>query len=487
MGRKVVVVDVDWTTAFPENALYLGARLLRRVPARDLRIVKFARPEDEPVLCRALQDLAGDEALVIFNFDYFNLFDFQVQALRGLLADLATSRSVVTAACGLLPSAAESLFVSSGLFDHVVTGYPWSQDLGDLFEPSPDSAHVLQTKPLREYPPNGLDFFESIHCLANVGSCLCHDQEGPYFYYYTSRMCNNGCFFCINCTFLDRFGGRVTKDPALVERELDFLGPHLGVRRLIIADEQTRFASLELAVAKGYRLAQFGARFCAKDFTPEILRFAAANGCRIFALPVETLNRGILSSLKKNYSQEHLDRILSAARELGLFADAFYIFGLPCRDGALYGAEDLARDVALLGDLLRRYPNVGVHARPFMPLPGTQLGDKDLAWRQSEGLDLFDWLETVAVVLNGEPLADSAWLPKVYADPETYAAASQARASFLALHRHFTSLYFLPPRNPAKAALCDLLTRHVLELMEQGRYEAGEFLNQALDQVAKLT
>jgi len=481
---NVCIIDIDWTTGFPENALYLGGRLLECIEPEKLSIVKFASGQDAPQLLETVDQATRSEAVVIFNFDYFNLFPDQVAVLRQLAASLRKQKHVRTVACGLLPTAAPEAFLRSGHFDIVATGHIWSHD-GNALLPAEGGAPRLLRGPSLACYPDDVDMLKSIRRVVNLERCLCRDELGPYFYYYTSRMCNNGCFFCINCSFLDHHGGRISKPRELVERELDFLGDFLGVRRLIIADEQTAFESLQLAVAKGYGLAQYGGRFCVRDYTPEILDFLAAHGCRTFAFPLESLRGGVHAQLKKRYTAAHVRAICAKAHELSMSVDAFYVLGLPVAPGRRYGRADLTEDLEMIAELLQNNPSVGIHARPCMPLPGSPLGAAEPMFAPNSPTSLWDWMGTIARVLNGEPLQSEAELPTVYEDRETYAGACLARATLLALQRHTSSLLHFPPKNPEKLALCNALTDHVLDLLRRGVPAAG-FLNTALNHLAGL-
>ncbi len=117
---KVCIIDIDWTTAFPENALYLGARILEYIPEQDLTIVKFATSDDIPHVREAVGQCLNHEALLFFNFDYFNCFDFQIDVLQDIQEAVTRLPDIYTIACGILPTAAESFFIESGIFDAVI-------------------------------------------------------------------------------------------------------------------------------------------------------------------------------------------------------------------------------------------------------------------------------------------------------------------------------------------------------------------------------
>jgi radical SAM superfamily enzyme YgiQ (UPF0313 family) len=164
------------------------------------------------------------------------------------------------------------------------------------------------------------------HCFGDI------ENRSPYAVVWTSFGCPHPCnFCCINNIFMKRTFRFRTIDSVI--EEIDLLVNKYGVRNIKILDE--------LFIIKHPRIEEFCAKLEERKYdlnlwcfarvdsvTPEILERLKGVGLNWVAYGIESVDRAVLTSTAKRYSQNLVTDVMKWSRDAGIAICADAIFGL---------------------------------------------------------------------------------------------------------------------------------------------------------------
>lgn len=233
----------------------------------------------------------------------------------------------------------------------------------------------------------------------------------------TGRGCPYECTFCAAPKFCD---GKIRfRSPENVIAEIEYLIKNFNIKEIHFEDDNftlnanhvkrlcdfiiERKVKIHWACPNGIR---------ADRISPELLRLMKASGCYYLAYGIESANRQILESVKKNESLEAMQKAIEMTEKAGISAQGFFIFGLP---GETSASIEESIDFALRSGLSRaQFVILDV-------VPGSELWD----------------------TLCGQFVPD--WEKKSYIEPE-YLPAGMTREQLLHAQTKAFRRFYLRPK-----------------------------------------
>ena len=198
--------------------------------------------------------------------------------------------------------------------------------------------------------PNLIYYDVERHSLHNTGfSCVSIDMDSlvyPDFTgydfeeYFTPEIVfpvqiSKGCYWG-KCTFCDYAYGQQGYSPKHIPRvidELRFLIDRYGASKFIFVDEAippSFYNRLALAIIEsGLKINYYSFARLEDGYTPEVFRNLYLSGARLFLWGYECESLRIMEKMNKGINAENRIKILSDAREAGIWNNGLFIFGYP--------------------------------------------------------------------------------------------------------------------------------------------------------------
>ena len=179
-------------------------------------------------------------------------------------------------------------------------------------------------------------------CVPIDMDCLSYPDFTGYDFseYFTPEIVfpvqiSKGCYWG-KCTFCDYAYGQQGYSPKHIPRvieELKFLMDRYGASKFIFVDEAIPpafYNRLALAISEaGLRIHYYSFARLEDGYTPEVFRNLYRSGARLFLWGYECESLRIMEMMNKGINAENRIRILSDAREAGIWNNGLFIFGYP--------------------------------------------------------------------------------------------------------------------------------------------------------------
>ncbi|BDQ34702.1 hypothetical protein [Pseudodesulfovibrio portus] len=485
MSKKVIVVDAGRRKFFPADSLYTISSVKDQVDMDQVSIYRLFEAGDLALILDELGSVGDDEA-VLFLWVYEKFYPVEMQSMLQELIDTANSMAKVTIAMGgIHPTLARDLLLGDTRIDYVIAGWPWSAS-SEWLDGGKQSTPKLLVAAKDGGLPDHLKLKDAFSRIKNIKSCVMTTATGEiYFNYRSTYMCKNGCAFCHATHFLKHFGGLIEKSDERIQEELLFLKDAIGTDKVYLSSYVCDKRTIDSLNRAGMKVEnQYS--LMVKDITPELLDMFKGLGAECVFIGLENLQTPVQKRVGKHFEIDHFEKALRDGDAIGMMFEGNIMVGLNSILGQPSTSEDIVRDIRSVIPQYRRYRNLRVLLRPFMPFVGTPLGDK--LWENTGRLDnvgYWDYIKLGFSVARGHGVPEGLPIPPAYADLEAFETIKTYYKSFEQLVRHRTSLYKYPPKNKDKAVLCDRISDLCFDILETGNVDFGDFLEDALDAMSR--
>jgi len=181
-------------------------------------------------------------------------------------------------------------------------------------------------------------------------------ENGGYANIQTKRGCGFGCIYC-QYPLLEGRNYR-TRDPKTIVEEISELKERFGVRHFFFVDsvfstpaEHSR-AVCEEIIARGVDI-RWSAHMNPRGITRELLEIYKKSGCHNVIFTPDTLSKKVLTTYRKDFSLEDVERSVRLLKEVQIPFEVSLILGGPGEDETSVGesmdfADRHLRDVPVL-------------------------------------------------------------------------------------------------------------------------------------------
>jgi radical SAM superfamily enzyme YgiQ (UPF0313 family) len=248
----------------------------------------------------------------------------------------------------------------------------------------PDIAGLVYRDPGGEARANEIKFHKDINDLP-LPDFSTFDSIASFRTYplLTSRGCPYKCTYCS----VPAISGSlwVYRNAESVMRELDHVINHLGMRSVVIVDDnftihKRRAESIcQAVIDRGYEFVwSCGNGIRADRIWPDLAELMYQAGCREVAFGIESWDADVFARLTKGEELSHIKHGVEVVRAAGIKVTGFFMIGLP---GSTY-----RKDLRTLA-MARRLGLDNYYFGLTVPYPGTELWD----WAQANARFLIPW------------------------------------------------------------------------------------------------
>jgi Fe-S oxidoreductase len=482
MVKKVLFLDFNRKNYMPEECLYTASLVGKEVGFDNLHIIRISNQEDMAMLEPLLSQCQGHKTAV-FCWLYDTFVPSSISAIfLPLMRRLVAQPDMIVTVAGWQPTLATELFRTSGLFDYVVSGWPWlaAQDWLNSDKPSA----TITLKQQGGGYPDSVNYMDAFDRIVNVSSCIYNGGSSEScFTYPFEKACTRACKFCFSNAFHGEYGGNIRKTPERIIAELNFLRERLGTNRVLITDFRLRLESVSLLLSHGFVIAE-QVDLCISDLSPKFLDIMTDAKLDTGFVGIESLVPRVQKDINKYYDLDKFAENLEYGAEKGLMFEGGIVLGLGATVEKPLTVKDVQEQIAEAMRFYRKHPNLRILFYPLIPLIGTPLGN--MIWDgDPRPLDLETYLDLVARTIEVRDIPSHLPLPRCYESKEVYDEICKATAASAALVRHKTSLFRYPPKNPLKRKLCEELGEHMYDMMSAGYYGFSANIHRMVDTIAK--
>ncbi len=292
----------------------------------------------------------------------------------------------------------------------------------------------LKVAPAREYIHNldTLPFpaYDLIRNIDNYAPPPCNYKTLPVINIITSRGCPYQCTFCDKNSFGNGYRQR---SPENMVKEIKYLRDTFSVREIAFVDD-----TFLLNKERIYRLFELLDRENIKfhwtcmsfinNIDIELLKYIKDKGCWHISFGIESGDREILKTIRKNITLEKCERVISWCRQLKIKTKGFFILGHPGET-----RETIERTIDFASKLKLDDIVVTINT----PIPGTQQYAEATKYGT---LDETDWSQY------------NYWRP-------VFLPFGMTRELLLEKHREIYRRFYLRPR---------ILIRYLLSIFSRG-------------------
>lgn len=418
MKKKILLIDINYKSSLPDHLIYTAIQIEGRLPDYVPIVLKAGNADKDNVIFREITPEVI--AVLLWHQNWLNGLDgLKMLSIAKRIKQISGKIKVI--AGGYLATLAPEIYESQDCFDCVLVGYPWNEEIIDaLFLNTKEN--ILTPKHSAEFPQN-LDLSKGEKYF-NPSSFFINESSNRMSTYSFSYNCNNGCSFCYNYSFL-KSGGGIVKDFKTIENEINFLSSKYGVNIIeskdpnIFVDKNCGLKVLEL-FAKSQKVKLSGnIDIMVKDMSEEIFDLLVSAGVSYIFFGLESLDKNVQSDINKPLSMEKLDKLLSYGEAKKLFFMANLMIGIGKDKTNPLTKSDIKQEKSAISYLLKKYLNLEIQMRLFMPLLGTPLGDK--IWsetKNSKDIDLKSYLNLIDMLVKNKKFDSKNILPSCYGSVE---------------------------------------------------------------------
>ncbi|MHC1753267.1 radical SAM protein [Humidesulfovibrio sp.] len=482
MVEKVLFLDFNKKNYVPEECLYTASLVGREIGFDNLHILRISKQEHLALLEPLLKQCEG-RPTAVFCWLYDTFVPSSIAALfLPLMRRFRTNPLMTITVSGWQPTLATELCRSSGLFDHVITGWPWMAPLDWLDATRPKQSMVIRQQGTGY--PDSVNYMDAFERIVNVDSCIFKGDGGSIcFTYPFEKACTRACKFCFSNAFHGEHGGNIRKTPERATEELLFLKQRLGTNRVLITDFRLRIKNVELMHSKGFEIAE-QVDLCVSDLSPAFLDIMHEAKLDTGFVGIESLVPRVQKDINKYYALDKFAENLEYGARKGLMFEGGIVLGLGSTVENPLTIDQVHEQVAEAIRFYRQHPNLRILFYPLIPLIGSPLGDE--IWdKDPRPLDLESYFDLVARTIEVRDIPANLPLPRCYADKAVYDEIRRVTEASIALVRHKTSLFRYPPKNPLKRDLCHQFSEHMYDMMAGGYYGFSKNIHGMVDTIAK--
>jgi len=216
--------------------------------------------------------------------------------------------------------------------------------------------------------------FPAYHLLPNLKLYKSRSRKTPVAPVFTSRGCPYKCIFCSSSSDKSPFANRFrARSPEHVVGEIEYLVKNFGIKQIDVLDDNFTLdinranQILDLIIERNIKIKinlQGGVR--ADRLTSDLVKKMKKAGVYKLGIGIESGNKGILQSIKKNLDLEAVKNAVKWCRENGIICIGFFMIGFP-----LDTKETIKETIDFAVDLNPSLANFMM----VVPLPNTELYD----------------------------------------------------------------------------------------------------------------
>ena len=216
--------------------------------------------------------------------------------------------------------------------------------------------------------------FPAYHLLPNLKMYKARSRKRPLAPIFTSRGCPYKCTFCSSSSDKSPFANRFrARGPENVVNEVEYLVKNFGVRQIDVLDDNFTLdinranKILDLMIERKIKIKinlQGGVR--ADRLTFDLVQKMKKAGVYKLGIGIESGNKDILKSIKKNLDLEAVRNAVKWCREVGIICMGFFMIGFP-----LDTKDTIKETIDFAIELNPSLANFMI----VVPLPNTELYD----------------------------------------------------------------------------------------------------------------